>query len=116
MCIVCEIKADLSASKATVERAQVIVEKVEVLAQGLASVLDVCVQASQRNNDAFTTEEAAVLLDAESLFLKAGDGLADALEAIIGTAVAAGAFVVVLRPADAAEDDSAPQTPPGTLH
>lgn len=92
MCIVCEIKTDLSKSKATAEEGQVIVTKVEKLAGALASVLDLTQQINDRLPEAekFSAEETDALAEAESLFLSNAEGLAGGLAGLLLAAILGG--------------------------
>lgn len=99
MCIVCEIKTDLSKSKATAEEGQAIVTKVEKLAGALASVLDLTQQINDRLPEAekFSAEETDALAEAESLFLSNAEGLAGGLAGLLLAAILGGAKVETVR-------------------
>ena len=73
MCIVCEIKADLSKTKATAEQAAAIMANVEKLARAMGGVIDVVEAAHARKPDVFKPEELATIAEAEELFAQSED-------------------------------------------
>lgn len=84
MCIVCEIKADLSKSKATAEEASAILSKVETLARCMGDVIDVVEAAHARKPDVFNADELATIAKAEELFTTQAEGMAGGLGALLG--------------------------------
>lgn len=89
MCIVCEIKADLSKSKATAEEGQAIVKKVEKLARCMGDVIDAVEAAHARTPDVFNADELATIAKAEELFTAQAEGMAGGLGALLLAALLA---------------------------
>lgn len=107
MCIVCEIKADLSKSKASAEETQAILSKVEKLARAMGDVIDVVEAVHKRTPEAFNGEELAKVAEAEELFVAERDGLAGGLGALLMAALLGGIKVetiaVELQPGETPE-------------
>uniref|UniRef100_A0AAU7YUF8 Uncharacterized protein n=1 Tax=Stenotrophomonas phage vB_SmaS_QH3 TaxID=3229738 RepID=A0AAU7YUF8_9CAUD len=95
MCIVCEIKADLSKSKATAEEASALLAKVEKLAHGLSDALDVAQEVAEANPGAFSDEQRDRMQGAADL-LK-GEELAGGLGALLLAALLGGVKVETVR-------------------
>lgn len=107
MCIVCEIKADLSKTKATAEQASALMAKVETLAKAMGSVIDVAEAVHARKPDVFTAEELATIAQAEELFAQseALPPLAAALlGALLGGSVKVEVASVRMKPGESPED------------
>lgn len=97
MCIVCEIKADLSKSKATAEEASAILSKVETLARCMGDVIDVVEAAHARTPDVFNADELATIAKAEELFTTQAEGMAGGLGALLLAALLGGVKVETVR-------------------
>lgn len=97
MCIVCQIKADLKKSKASVEEAQAVLTNVEKLARALVGTLDAAQQINDRLPEAekFSAAEVEAFAEAERLFKLSGDGMADALLSLL--AVLGGADIKAVQ-------------------
>mgnify|MGYP001560972541 CR=1 FL=1 len=95
MCIVCEIKADLSKSKATAEEASALLAKVEKLAHALVSVIDVAEAIHERTPDAIKPEELEAVAKAEELFVT--ENPLGGLGALLAAAILGGVKVETVR-------------------
>lgn len=103
MCIVCEIKADLSKSKATAEEASAILSKVETLARCMGDVIDVVEAAHARKADVFNADELATIAKAEELFTTQTEGMAG-LAALLGGRVNVETVAVVPENGESIEE------------
>jgi hypothetical protein len=95
MCIVCEINADLSKSKATAEEASALLAKVEKLAHALGSVIDVAEAIHERTPDAIKPEELEAVAKAEELFVT--ENPLGGLGALLAAAILGGVKVETVR-------------------
>lgn len=95
MCIVCQIKADLSKSKATAEEASAILSNVEKLAHALGSVIDVAEAIHERTPDAIKPEEMEAVAKAEELFVS--ENPLGGLGALLAAAILGGVTVQTVR-------------------
>lgn len=94
MCIVCEIKADLSKTKATAEQAAAIMANVEKLARAMGGVIDVVEATHARKPDVFKPEELATIAEAEELFAQS-EALPPLAAALLGALLGGGVKVEV---------------------
>lgn len=97
MCILCEIKADLSKSKASAEEASAILSKVERLARCMDEVVDVVEAVHAREPDVFNADELAIIAKAEELFMSQDEGMAGGLAGLLLAALSGGAKVETIR-------------------
>lgn len=73
MCIVCDIKADLSKSKATAEQAAAVLDKVTKLADALGEVLEVTQDVHNAKPGTFNEEQVKRLQGAADLLNDRGE-------------------------------------------